>query len=1562
AAPEGGSVNGDGAAMTPETHTAAEEEEGEEGPLTPQVLPAALPALVERDGTPDHNALQQRGSPGILRNLCDRTLLANGANNMAAGSDPWPGCQRATVVSQPQRTVLHVLPRVPGSGSSPLLDPRQEAAGAVPLKKIKLEEPWSTEEGEEEVEEGTFEDPLSTLAAVVCLSITERKGLEEKLFGSRSPILRSFLSDSIKTEQEEMRSSEWYERSSPAATQKLIRSIKSEPTAGTSPPSVQTLLTRRNLSSDQAIAIQALTQLAALPLNTRAPMKTEGPPDQPITAPLADPVPPPATPTAGILCNKVSVISSPLNHTSVIRPPVAKRGNVFQLSRDPASTGKPALQDLLEAGPQGQRARIIKTEIGYEDYSDTQTRRGPERSLWPQKEMHAGKIARRNRDEEEVAAQLADLAFIIQSRQSQQSENFPPRGTPVATIRFNYGTALLLPDPKKALVKKSQATPPKPRKKKEGGGSRQTQQSKRTPNGKTPSKGRGQKLPGALHHKRNLTPGHTSTASSGPIATVSQKPQGPDPSGSGLANLNVLSHAAGFHAAGLQGPGLYPPGLHPPGLHPPGLPDLHPPGLHPPGLQGPGLHTPGLLVPPPSSPATNGCSSPPRGQQGPYRLEQSGAITVISTTSLHTGDRERYVQETTPTKNGVHGFLESPGSFLDTPTRNLLNTPSKKLSDLPSCQCMEQIVEKEEGPYYTHLGAGPTVAAVRELMENRYGEKGNAVRMEVVVFTGREGRSSQGCPIAKWVIRRGSEDEKLLCLVRRRSGHHCQSAVVVVLILAWEGVARPMADRLYRELTDTLCQHGSPTSRRCALNEDRTCACQGLDPETCGASFSFGCSWSMYFNGCKFARSKFPRKFRLLGDDPNQEEKLEHNLQSLATDLAPVYQRLAPEAFQNQVDQEQAGSECRLGLREGRPFSGVTACVDFCAHAHKDVHNMNNGSTVVCTLTREDNRAVRNIPEDEQLHVLPLYKVSERDEFGRVDGQVAKIQTGALQVLSAFPREVRLLAQPVKSARKRRQEAQLKAQADKLEKKLAQTTAWGNLETPSKDFKSTSAKQPSLAALGGSSRPPVLGGTHPQGQTLSSTYSQSTSSYPPGREALPLPGPHYRPPGTAHQHGPQGTAHQHGPQGTAHQHGPQGTVHHHGPQGTAHQHGPQGTVHHHGPQGTAHQHGPQGTAHQHGPQGTAHHHGPQGPAHHHGPQGTAHHHGPQGPAHQHGPQGTAHQHGPQGPAHQHGPQGTAHQHGPQGTAHQHGPQGTTHQHGPQGTTHQHGVSGAALNGFSSLAAPRVSPHHLPPADYPHSSPFPSPQPITEGLYGRLNGQRGGTPGIGPEVRGHGLVPRSILQEEVKQEEVKQEEVWSDSEHNFLDDDIGGVAVAPSHGSVLIECARRELHATTPILRPDRGHPTRISLVFYQHKALNEPGHGMAMWDAKMARREREREEEAERLASSTCRPVLPGPGPSGTGWRAAELRFIQSGGSTTQLMLTVSTAGAPPPATRLPPEPPPHPGEDPDTQRAGVPGRGGTGPEGYRAGGDTGQRVLTGSEDDAILSAASLPLRADGSR
>ncbi|XP_041117445.1 methylcytosine dioxygenase tet3-like [Polyodon spathula] len=734
------------------------------------------------------------------------------------------------------------------------------------------------------------------------------------------------------------------------------------------------------------------------------------------------------------------------------------------------------------------------------------------------------------------------------------------------------------------------------------------------------------------------------------------------------------------------------------------------------------------------------------------KVETSGAVTILSTSNLDTDEAEPdLVGGSMPTKNTLNSFMESPMKFLDTSTKNLIDTPSKKGFEFPTCDCVEQIIEKDEGPYYTHLGAGPSVAAVREIMESRYGEKGKAVRIEVVIYTGKEGKSSQGCPIAKWVIRRGSEEEKLLCLVRQRAGHRCQNAVVVILILAWEGIPRLVADTLYQELTETLRKYGSPTSRRCALNEDRTCACQGLNPEKCGASFSFGCSWSMYFNGCKFARSKYPRKFRLLGDYPEEEGKLENNLQSLASDIAPVYKKLAPEAFQNQVDQEYLGPDCRLGKNEGRPFSGVTACVDFCAHAHKDTHNMNNGSTVVCTLTKEDNRAIRNMPEDEQLHVLPLYKISQTDEFGNEDGQRAKMQTGAIQALSAFPREVRLLAEPVKSARKKKMEAkraaaekqnnQDKKQAAPVKLKdggvnghnssqtLSAGCKGGPLEMEPQDYYS-SFKLAREASLG--NYIPILGNYNPSSPyDFSSMHPYSSVMPSASMEAVP----------SFHQNFPI----------------------------------PYGYIGFPGNQTFA----------------------------------------------------------------------------------------------PPYREYSSGFE-VAVNGFTA-DVPNSQLSQQKNVDIkdkfsilqrPHeSSPVPFHSKASEAHKNRPNGfhkthvgkdyhipPSGHTQGTNNNCKVHnGEIPCLVGHGATKGQ---AEEVWSDSEHNFLDRDIGGVAVAPSHGSILIECARRELHATTPIKKPNRNHPTRVSLVFYQHKNLNEPKHGLALWEAKMAERAKEREMEAERLGTT----------------------------------------------------------------------------------------------------------------
>uniref|UniRef100_H3AIR4 Methylcytosine dioxygenase TET n=1 Tax=Latimeria chalumnae TaxID=7897 RepID=H3AIR4_LATCH len=983
------------------------------------------------------------------------------------------------------------------------------------------------------------------------------------------------------------------------------------------------------------------------------------------------------------------------------------------------------------------------------------------------------------------------------------------------------------------------------------------------------------------------------------------------------------------------------------------------------------------------------------------KIESSGAVTVLSTTCFHSEDTQSTdgpSEEGTPIKNEcpltptLSGFLESPLKYLDTPTKTLLDTPSKRAqAEFPTCDCVEQILEKDEGPYYTHLGSGPTVASIRELMEERYGEKGKAIRIEKVIYTGKEGKSSQGCPIAKWVIRRSSEEEKLLCLVRHRAGHHCQNAVIVILLLAWEGIPRSLGDKLYEELTETLTKYGNPTSRRCGLNDDRTCACQGKDLDTCGASFSFGCSWSMYFNGCKYARSKIPRKFRLIGENHKEEESLRDRFQHLATQVAPVYKSLAPQAYQNQVVNEHIAPDCRLGLKEGRPFSGVTACMDFCAHAHKDQHNLYNGCTVVCTLTKEDNRTIGKIPEDEQLHVLPLYKISTVDEFGNEESQNEKIKSGAIQVLTAFPREVRKLPEPAKSCRQRKMDAKKAAS----EKKRSQKEKLVTPEKIKQEAIEMQTLQPNqgIALASGIPQQAVNPSLKVQPQDLFNAYKYKGNAVVESYSVLGNCRPsdpysmnsvysyhsYYAQPSLPSINGFHSnfTLPSYGYYSFSNSHMFSSQLLNYG--STDPRTGGWMSSHNFEKKPNLSALDSLNSSYRSKSEFSE-------QASHAAPKVT----------HQLPTLQGSREFANNKPSHlPHRPSqitmetkpcsqtvnflGRVIKQEPEGSFPYldsvHGSALSTrngncssaatlpassqtceqerlwHSHKMNGTlpSSERTVPGASWNVFGSnestklsnmnvqeacssfkvnLNASRLSNAHVQETQWnsftngsqaaqhtgnlqgkPWStyklSKTPSPLPgsangnlgapswnlasmnltaaiktnselqdklwhsvkINEsrtptpnaGLHDKswnsfgVSGSMGSVlPGLGHQEAHWDPYSFDDSMESPPTENVKEEEeeVWSDSEHNFLDENIGGVAVAPAHGSILIECARRELHATTPLMKPNRCHPTRISLVFYQHKNLNQPNHGLALWEAKMrllAERARARQEEAERL-------------------------------------------------------------------------------------------------------------------
>ena len=83
-----------------------------------------------------------------------------------------------------------------------------------------------------------------------------------------------------------------------------------------------------------------------------------------------------------------------------------------------------------------------------------------------------------------------------------------------------------------------------------------------------------------------------------------------------------------------------------------------------------------------------------------------------------------------------------------------------------------------------------------------------------------------------------------------------------------------------------------------------------------------------------------------------------------------------------------------------------------------------------------------------------------------------------------------------------------------------------------------------------------------------------------------------------------------------------------------------------------------------------------------------------------------------------------------------------------------------------------------------------------------------------------------LQDNEDFERKRERLTHTDNLPNFKDIEVGGVALALTHGSVLFEVAKFERHASTALPNPSRHNPSRLSIVFYQHKYLNRVNHGV----------------------------------------------------------------------------------------------------------------------------------------
>jgi hypothetical protein len=180
-------------------------------------------------------------------------------------------------------------------------------------------------------------------------------------------------------------------------------------------------------------------------------------------------------------------------------------------------------------------------------------------------------------------------------------------------------------------------------------------------------------------------------------------------------------------------------------------------------------------------------------------------------------------------------------------------------------------------------------------------------KLKVVVINKVLNERMEGCidcplpPDEADVCRRG--EEAVLVLVQKNFGHTCDYAFTVASVIVWDGIAKDLADEAYFGTKNMLPQSEEYLQRGCAQNRSKTCSCQGQDTnlEKAGVSFSFGCSYSTYNQGCKFKYSQNPRKFKLHRKTFDHEEDMANLVNKLSDQVCPDLKAYAPGAFDNQT-------------------------------------------------------------------------------------------------------------------------------------------------------------------------------------------------------------------------------------------------------------------------------------------------------------------------------------------------------------------------------------------------------------------------------------------------------------------------------------------------------------------------------------------------------------------------------------------------------------------------------------------------------------------------------------